>query len=138
VRWALDDQSPRGFEVRGSVIIVEELLGIEVTRTSKRGRIHDRSGGVGNPTLAAVDAVRIGRQRGDARRALERREAKASAYSWQRPPRPMALRTVTDSSPPLMMAALRPAAFASRASLACCCATSRASPATLSPRSITW
>ena len=56
--------------------------------------------------------------------------ASASAYSWLRPPRPWALRTVTESSPPLMMATLRPAALASRASAACVRATSRASPVT--------
>ena len=60
--------------------------------------------------------------------------ASASAYSCERPPRPLALRTVTSSSPPLRIATLRPAALASCASLACACATSRASPVKLSPK----
>ena len=59
--------------------------------------------------------------------------ASASAYSWFGPPRPDP-RIVTVSSPPDRITARRPAAWSSRASVACAAATSRASPSTWSPR----
>ena len=85
---------------------------------AKRGRVDHGAGRIRHLARAAVDAVGVGGQRRNAR--LPRRApAPAPAHIPGCARRgPCALRTVTDSSPPLRMAIRRPAALASRASLA--------------------
>src|SRR5262245_65495855 len=68
---AAHDQPSRSLEERRRIVVVERLLGVGMACPGDCPRIDDDACGVAHAALAAVDAVGIRGQSGDAGKAVE-------------------------------------------------------------------